>query len=161
MSERPAGDLDWTRDETGHSNSSREYLRLVAEVERIIRDSAHALILGRADSVARTIVSNLAHKHGMRLCDDARDRGLMSAKAGGAQQLVEESPNRASGDEGLSAAPSAAKRGYWIACVALGVVWSAAALSVGYSPIHSWQAWVIFGGCEAAFMLGRAVPYGR
>ena len=53
---------DWTLDpETRRSNASREYLICVEDVERTIRDGAHSLIAGNADSVARAIVSRLAH----------------------------------------------------------------------------------------------------
>jgi hypothetical protein len=56
---------DWTRDpETGRSNSSQKYIETVKIVERLIRDEAHLLIAGRADSTAGLIVSQLAHKYG-------------------------------------------------------------------------------------------------
>jgi hypothetical protein len=54
---------DWTCDERGASNSSPEFLAIVAEVERLIRDDAHMLIGGRADATARLIVAHLAHRH--------------------------------------------------------------------------------------------------
>jgi dihydroneopterin aldolase len=57
---------DWTIDpETHRSNSSPEYLRLVEHVARLIRNSAHDLIGGRAESVARLIMAQLAHVHGL------------------------------------------------------------------------------------------------
>ena len=55
---------DWTA-KNGKSNSSDEYLRLVAEVERLIRDDAHMLISGKADKTAGLIMAQLAHKHGL------------------------------------------------------------------------------------------------
>lgn len=59
--------LDWTTDPvTKYSNSSAEYKRLVKEVERLIRDSAHSLINGDVSCVAALIVSQLAHVHGLR-----------------------------------------------------------------------------------------------
>lgn len=58
---------DWTFNRaTGHTNSSSLYLEMAAIVEDIIRQSAHALIAGRAGSVARHILAHLAHKHGFR-----------------------------------------------------------------------------------------------
>jgi len=65
---RPKAELeyeDWTRGESGASNSSEEFLKLCAAVEGIIRRSAHFLIAGRSDTVARTIVAQLAHVHGL------------------------------------------------------------------------------------------------
>ena len=56
---------DWTA-LNGVSNSSPEYLDLVNIIERIIRNSASALINGSVNSVARSIMSSLAHKHGLR-----------------------------------------------------------------------------------------------
>lgn len=61
---------DWTYDGTV-ANSSPEFLRLCDEVERLIRGDAHALIDGRADSTARLIMANLAHKHGLAPTDKA------------------------------------------------------------------------------------------
>ena len=55
---------DWTIDpETGRSNSAPEFVRLCAEVEGLIRQSAHSLIAGRADLVAGLIMAQLAHIH--------------------------------------------------------------------------------------------------
>jgi hypothetical protein len=56
---------DWTALGT-RSNSSPMFLALRAEVESIIRESAHALIAGRAGGVAGTILATLAHRHGLR-----------------------------------------------------------------------------------------------
>jgi len=55
---------DWTRDETGRSNSSVHFKRIVAHVERLIREDAHKLIAGRADMTAGLIVAQLAHVYG-------------------------------------------------------------------------------------------------
>lgn len=55
---------DWTVKD-GRSNSSPDFQNLVFAVSRLIRDSAHDLISGRTDMVARLIVAQLAHKHGM------------------------------------------------------------------------------------------------
>lgn len=57
---------DWTRDpETGRSNSSQEFLALVAEVERLIRN--HRLGDNPRDT-AVLIMAQLAHRHGLALC---------------------------------------------------------------------------------------------
>lgn len=57
---------DWTVDPvTNRSNSSAAYLVCVAKVEEVIRLSAADLIAGRADIVARLVVSALAHKCGL------------------------------------------------------------------------------------------------
>lgn len=60
---------DWTMD-GDRTNSSALFLRLVREVERLIRSSAHELISGRADQTARLIVAQLAHVHGLAPIDD-------------------------------------------------------------------------------------------
>ncbi len=66
--------IDWTIDpETGKSNSSELYLSLVQEVERLIRNQAHDLISGNANGVARLIVSQLAHQHGLSPLVDKAD----------------------------------------------------------------------------------------
>lgn len=58
---------DWTVDpKTGRTNASPKFLRLVAAVELLLRESGHSLVNGHADAVARLIVAQLAHKHGMR-----------------------------------------------------------------------------------------------
>lgn len=54
---------DWTMDESGRSNSSKEYLRLCAAVAELIRESGHALINGGVDRVAGLIMAQLAHVH--------------------------------------------------------------------------------------------------
>ncbi len=57
---------DWTVDpKTGRSNSSEPFNDICYAVDRLIRDSAHDLINGNVDCVARLIVAQLAHKHGM------------------------------------------------------------------------------------------------
>ncbi len=56
--------LDWTVDHNGRSNSSAEFINTCSHVERLIRGSAHDLINGRADSVARLIVAQMAHELG-------------------------------------------------------------------------------------------------
>jgi len=59
-------DSDWTVDpRTGRSNSSNQFVSVCDEVERLVRSEAHALMRGDAASVARLIVANLAHKHGL------------------------------------------------------------------------------------------------
>lgn len=63
---RTAAHPDWTCGADGRSNSSAGYLRLCAEVERLIRSDAHALIDGRAEHTARLIMSELAHEQGLR-----------------------------------------------------------------------------------------------
>lgn len=57
--------MNWTYDSAGSSNSSPKFLEICDEVERLIRSSAHTLISGNADHVARLIVAQLAHVHGM------------------------------------------------------------------------------------------------
>jgi hypothetical protein len=59
----PSSAEDWAFKDG--SNSSDKFTSLCAVVERILRDSAHALMSDNADMVARTIVATLAHKHGM------------------------------------------------------------------------------------------------
>jgi hypothetical protein len=55
-------DKDWTADETGRSNSSKEFLEAVAEVTRLICNHS----LGDdPETTARLIVARLAHVHGM------------------------------------------------------------------------------------------------
>lgn len=56
--------VDWTVKD-GRSNSSDEFLRLIDEVDSIIRDSGHSLIRGKTKSVARLIMAQLAHVHGL------------------------------------------------------------------------------------------------
>jgi len=51
---------DWTR-KGGRSNSSDEFEDIVSHVEGLISDSAHDLIHGRHNAVARLIVAQLAH----------------------------------------------------------------------------------------------------
>lgn len=63
---RLVGGEDWTRNSDGRSNSSNRFLFLVSEVERLIRNSAHDIVGGHIESVARLIMAQLAHKHGMR-----------------------------------------------------------------------------------------------
>lgn len=58
------GECDWTAND-GSANSSPIFLALSLEIERVIRSSAHDLIAGDADTVARVILANMAHKHGM------------------------------------------------------------------------------------------------
>lgn len=55
---------DWTAKD-GRSNSSDLFKQLCAEVERLIRSDAFALIGGRADTTARLIMAQLAHLHGL------------------------------------------------------------------------------------------------
>lgn len=53
---------DWTLDEkTRRSNSSAEYRAIVAHVDDLLRHSGFSLINGQHESVARLIVSQLAH----------------------------------------------------------------------------------------------------
>ena len=55
---------DWTVKD-GLANSSDYYIGCVNEVTRLIRESSNDLIGGQANKVARLIVSQLAHKHGL------------------------------------------------------------------------------------------------
>lgn len=62
---------DWTA-EGGVSNSSRLFLSLCDEVERLIRNDAHTLISGHADKTANLIMAHLAHVHRLApIRDDA------------------------------------------------------------------------------------------
>lgn len=63
---------DWTIGGSGRSNSSDAYVRLSGVVENIIRESAHYIVDGKLNGVARKIVSNLAHKHDVRPVASAR-----------------------------------------------------------------------------------------
>ena len=56
---------DWTQDANGVSNNSRPFLAAVDAVAYLIRNQGHALINGYHTSVARLIVAQLAHKHGL------------------------------------------------------------------------------------------------
>ena len=60
-----ASTTDWTQDDAGRSNSSPEFLRLVAAVARLIRNDAQVLLAGNAEMTARLIVAQLAHAHGL------------------------------------------------------------------------------------------------
>jgi dihydroneopterin aldolase len=55
---------DWT-ERDGRANSSLKFVNLCTAVEKLIRQSAHDLILGRADRVAGLIMAQLAHVHGL------------------------------------------------------------------------------------------------
>ena len=61
---------DWTVKD-GLTNSSEVYRSLVNEVDRIIRESGDELICGLHKHVARMIVSQLAHKHGLTVPETA------------------------------------------------------------------------------------------
>ena len=68
--DQPTGP-DWTTGEDGVPNASAAFAKIADEVEAMIHESAHFLIDGRADEVARMIVARmivaqLAHKHGLR-----------------------------------------------------------------------------------------------
>lgn len=64
--DEPPIKVDWTVDpETNCANSSPEFKRLSDEVGRIIRDSAHDLIQGNANTVGSLIMAQLAHVHSM------------------------------------------------------------------------------------------------
>lgn len=52
---------DWT-EKDGVYNRSDLYVQIVKDVEMTIRESAHYLIAGQANGVARNIVSRLAYK---------------------------------------------------------------------------------------------------
>ena len=52
---------DWTQGPDGRSNTSPLKRMIEADVEQVIRTSAHDLILGRADNVASLIVARIAH----------------------------------------------------------------------------------------------------
>lgn len=51
---------DWTE-----GNTSRLYLDIVAEVDRLIRSDASNLLAGYGNQTARLVVSQLAHEHGL------------------------------------------------------------------------------------------------
>jgi hypothetical protein len=54
--------MNWT-ERDGRSNASELFQKLAGEVARLLRGSAHDLINGNADSVARLVVAQLAHVH--------------------------------------------------------------------------------------------------
>jgi len=54
--------FDWTAKD-GPSNGSDLFNDVACDVESIIRESASALINGRANDVARVIVAHFAHQH--------------------------------------------------------------------------------------------------
>lgn len=56
---------DWTADEAGVSNSSAAYREIADAVADLIWASAHDLIRGNTETVARLIVAKLAHEHGL------------------------------------------------------------------------------------------------
>lgn len=66
MAERNAKLNDWTAKD-GRSNCSDDFIRLVNEVDKLIRNSAHDLICGDSISVAGLIMAQLAHKHKMTI----------------------------------------------------------------------------------------------
>jgi hypothetical protein len=57
--------FDWTQNDKGRVNSSPVFVELCAEVSRLIRNEAHTLITGDTFSVARLILAQLAHRHGL------------------------------------------------------------------------------------------------
>lgn len=59
-----AGGGDWTAKD-GTSNTSTRFLDLVDAVAHLIRDSAFTLISGDTQGVARLIMAQLAHVHGL------------------------------------------------------------------------------------------------
>jgi hypothetical protein len=57
---------DWTIDpETGRSNSSEQFRRLVDEVARLIAGDKHVLVELHAERTAGLIMSQLAHRQGL------------------------------------------------------------------------------------------------
>lgn len=62
----------WDCSPEGRSNSSELFLHLTKEVERIIRGDAFMLLNGGANSTARLIMAQLAHKHGLRPANRAQ-----------------------------------------------------------------------------------------
>ena len=66
----PSNLKDWTVGLDGRTNSSVEYLRIVEHVNMLIRSEAVALIHGNSITVARLIVSQLAHVYNMRPIDN-------------------------------------------------------------------------------------------
>jgi len=58
----PKSNRDWTCNSRGRSNSSVEFLSVIAVIERIIRNSGPDLVNGRAEVVARVIAARLAHE---------------------------------------------------------------------------------------------------
>jgi hypothetical protein len=60
----PSSEPDWTVNPLdGRCNSSEMFNMLVVEVGKLIRGDAHTLLNGHADSTARLIVAQLAHKY--------------------------------------------------------------------------------------------------
>jgi len=57
---------NWTVDtETGCSNSSQRFNRVVARIDDIIVNSDHDLVTGRTKTVAQLIMAQLAHVEGL------------------------------------------------------------------------------------------------
>lgn len=60
----PKSAHDWTADPTtGRSNSSKSFREMVANVEKILRESASSIVNGDLTAVAQTVVATLAHQH--------------------------------------------------------------------------------------------------
>lgn len=65
---------DWTVDvKTGRSNSSKKFMELCGEVERLILSSGHALLNGQTSQTARLIMAQLAHLHGLKPVRNKRE----------------------------------------------------------------------------------------
>lgn len=64
MKESKPVSKDWTIKD-GRVNNSDQFETLVERVDELIRGSAHDLIAGRSAIVARLIMAQLAHKHGL------------------------------------------------------------------------------------------------
>lgn len=64
MKESKPVSKDWTIKD-GRVNNSDQFEILVERVDELIRGSAHDLIAGRSAIVARLIMAQLAHEHGL------------------------------------------------------------------------------------------------
>lgn len=58
-------DIDWTRSETGHSNSSDLFNELSEYVEDLIRNSAFDIVRGDLRRVGGLIMAHLAHRYSL------------------------------------------------------------------------------------------------
>ena len=64
---------DWTVKD-GRVNNSDQFEDLVKHVDELIRGQAHDLIAGRSEAVARLIMAQLAHVHGLTPAPQTVDR---------------------------------------------------------------------------------------
>ena len=71
---------DWTVGHDGRSNNSAKFLSACQAVDRLIQNSGSDIVHGRTSAVARLIVAQLAHVHGM--APTVRDASDTTKRAG-------------------------------------------------------------------------------